>query len=112
MKIKAIATSIITAVVGVVASRVVQPPGPANMVHHALRAVTLMRNAGPHGMAEGSGFFIADNLVATSYHVIEDMRHIVVETYSGRRFRVHRGLAVLRTPAKPMVGTGAQCPSR
>lgn len=104
MKLKALFTSILMGGIGYLTSWLSKPPTPANMVHHALRAVTLIRSAGRGGVTEGSGFFVSDHLVVTSYHVIEGLRSIGVETYDGRRYRVlkvvaanpHKDFAVLK----------------
>lgn len=93
MKLKALFTSVLMGGLGYLASWLSKPPKPANMVHHTLRAVTLIRSAGRRGVTEGSGFFVADHLVITSFHVIEGLRAIGVETYDGRRYRVLKVVA-------------------
>lgn len=41
-----------------------------------------------YGKALGSGFFVADGMIATNYHVIEGAEKIVVRTYDGKQFEI------------------------
>ena len=97
---------------GAFASWTIHPPKPADMVRYAIRAVTLIRSSGPEGTAEGTGFFIADHLVVTSYHVIEGMRGIVVETHTGRKFRVERVVACSRRRDFAVLRIAAPAPAK
>lgn len=96
MKTKSLCTSIAMAGVGYVVSWMFVPPAPGNMVRHSLRAVTWVRSSTQTGTAEGSGFFVGDHLVVTSYHVVAGSKRIVVEAYTGRRSKVTKIVAASR----------------
>lgn len=67
-----------------------RPPALPDIIRHVKRAVVVVNTFDARGrhLSQGSGFFVAANLIITNLHVVGSASRVEIETFDGQSYAV------------------------